>query len=141
MGERFPDFKVDIADLGLHHPWKDIIFSKKNKPLIDKINKFLSFCLNIKDGQIDIFPYPDLLWSAFNHVTMDQLTVCIIGQDPYHSFETHNDKKFPQAMGMSFSIPEWISIPSSLTNIFKNQNKFKQQFFKPSQGDLSFWAY
>jgi len=139
--ERFPDYNVDITKLYPHPSWRKIIFAEKNKLEIEKVNKYLSHCLTARNGDINIFPYPDFLWSAFNHVPFDELRVCIIGQDPYHGYEKHNGKMVPQAVGMSFSVPSGVQVPSSLLNIYRNQAKYKHQYFKTQNGDLSFWAY
>lgn len=51
------------------------------------------------------------IFRAFNSCPFDQVKVVVIGQDPYHGPG--------QAMGLSFSIPPGIQVPSSLQNIFK----------------------
>ena len=63
-----------------------------------------------------VLPNPDLVFAAFNHFSLDELKVVIIGQDPYINKE--------QAMGLSFSVPNGIKIPPSLDNIFKEFNEF-----------------
>lgn len=52
-------------------------------------------------------------------------------QDPYHGPG--------QAMGLSFSVPEGVKVPSSLVNIFK---ELKQDLgcSIPSHGNLEKWA-
>lgn len=52
-------------------------------------------------------------------------------QDPYHGPG--------QAMGLSFSVPEGVKIPSSLANIFK---EIRQDVgcSLPSHGNLEKWA-
>jgi uracil-DNA glycosylase len=52
-------------------------------------------------------------------------------QDPYHGPG--------QAMGLSFSVPEGIKIPSSLGNIFKELEK-DLGCTVPSHGNLERWA-
>ena len=88
-----------------------------------------------------IYPYPDLLFNAFELVSLDNVKVVIIGQDPYFNCEyTSNKKVVPQAMGLSFSIPKGIKIPSSLQNIFSNLLKNKHIESLPNHGNLSSWA-
>lgn len=53
-------------------------------------------------------------------------------QDPYHGPG--------QAMGLSFSVPEGIKIPSSLVNIFK-EIKNDVGCPIPKHGNLEKWAY
>lgn len=83
-----------------------------------------------------IYPYPELLYNAFKMTSLDDLKVVILGQDPYFNSE----KGIPQAMGLSFSVPDGIAIPSSLDNIYKNMLKFGHINKKPSHGNLEFLA-
>lgn len=55
----------------------------------------------------------------------------LLFQDPYHGPG--------QAMGLSFSVPEGVKVPSSLVNIFK---ELKQDLgcSIPSDGNLEKWA-
>ena len=93
------------------------------------------------DGKIKIYPYPNLLFNAFILTPLSNVKVVILGQDPYHCNEIHHDKIIPQAMGLSFSVPKGMKIPSSLQNIYKNLLKYKHIEIKPNHGNLSFWAY
>lgn len=52
-------------------------------------------------------------------------------QDPYHGPG--------QAMGLSFSVPEGIKVPSSLINIYK-ELKQDLECSIPSHGNLERWA-
>ena len=88
-----------------------------------------------------MYPYPDLVFSAFNSTPLKQIKVVILGQDPYHQHENHNDDIIPQAMGMSFSVPVGIKIPSSLKNIYKNLIQYKHILDTPKHGNLESWTY
>lgn len=44
-------------------------------------------------------------------------------------------------MGLSFSVPVGIPIPSSLKNIYKNAMDFGQFYRYPEHGNLEFWAF
>ena len=57
--------------------------------------------------------YPDLnnIFNAFNSTPFDTVSVVIIGQDPYHNPG--------QAHGLCFSVPESVTPPPSLKNIYK----------------------
>ena len=55
----------------------------------------------------------------------------IIGQDPYH--------EPGQAMGLSFSVPDGITFPPSLINIFK-EIQMDLGTPMPATGDLTRWA-
>ena len=59
------------------------------------------------------------------------MKVVIIGQDPYH--------EPGQAMGLSFSVPDGITFPPSLINIFK-EIQMDLGTPMPATGDLTRWA-
>ena len=84
----------------------------------DNIEKHLEKSLKKTNGEINIYPYPKLVFSAFEHTPLNKVKVVILGQDPYFKNETHNKKLYPQAMGLSFSVPIGIKVPSSLNSIF-----------------------
>ena len=100
--KKYLDYNVKIENLYINDSWKEFFNDSKNKELITKINKFLSYCLDKTNGEIKIFPYPDLLFSSLNYTPLDKVKVVIFGQDPYHGFDKINDKIIPQAMGLSF---------------------------------------
>ena len=77
------------------------------------------------------FPPGNKIFNAFNLCPFDDVKVVIIGQDPYH--------EPGQAMGLSFSVPEGVTPPPSLINIFK---EIELDLGKPAakSGDLTRWA-
>ncbi|KAG8066682.1 hypothetical protein GUJ93_ZPchr0004g39093 [Zizania palustris] len=75
-------------------------------------------------------PYALELCHFVSHERLHSPAV-IIGQDPYHGPG--------QAMGLSFSVPEGIKIPSSLVNIFKELQK-DLGCTLPPHGNLERWA-
>jgi len=77
------------------------------------------------------YPPGQLIFNAFNLCPFEQVKVVIIGQDPYH--------EPGQAMGLSFSVPEGISMPPSLVNIFKEIESDLGNSI-PKNGDLTRWA-
>lgn len=138
--QKYPDGKVKLEDLYLHKSWKPI-FNKirtNNPKKWENLNNALSECLS--NGE-NIFPYPDLIFDGFNKTPFDKIKVVIIGMDPYFNQRNINSKNIPEAMGLSFSVPKGIPIPSSLKNIFSNAVKNKQMYKYPSHGNLDFWAY
>lgn len=52
-----------------------------------------------------------MIFNAFDKTPPDKLKVVILGQDPYHNPG--------QAHGLSFSVPEGVTPPPSLLNIYK----------------------
>lgn len=132
---------VDLTTLNVHKSWDNIFKSTKANTYIKNIEKFLTHCLEKTNRKIEIFPYPELLFSSFNYTPLNEVNVVILGQDPYFKNEKCDDKYYPQAMGMSFSVPVGIAIPSSLKNIYNNLLKFKHIDKIPQHGNLTFWAY
>jgi uracil-DNA glycosylase len=81
--------------------------------------------------QYTVYPPGSLIFNAFAHTPFQQVKVVILGQDPYHGKG--------QAHGLSFSVPEGITPPPSLVNIFKEiQQDLGIQ--PPSSGNLEPWA-
>lgn len=139
-GELLSSKEVDLSILKIHNSWKKIVEDEMDEQYFEKLEHFLSKCLKVTKGNVKIYPYPDLVFNAFITTPFNKIKVVILGQDPYHNNEEHNDKIIPQAMGLSFSVPVGIKIPSSLKNIYKNQLKFKQINYIPDHGNLTSWA-
>ena len=98
-----------------------------------------SFLLQEKQKN-QIFPEEQHIFNAFKYTPFNKVKVVIIGQDPYHSFETIDGEILPHAHGLCFSVPkEAKKIPPSLKNIFK---EIKQDlgYEIPTHGNLSSWA-
>lgn len=139
--EKYPDYNIDFNKLHKHSSWKDFFEKKEVIGEIDKLNmKFYNLLKNTK-GNISIFPYPDNVFNAFLFTPLNKIKVCIIGQDPYFNSHIIDNVKVPEAMGLSFSVPKLIPIPSSLQNIYKNAFSYKNFFKYPDHGNLKFWAY
>lgn len=138
--EMYPSYVVKLNNLYVDYSWKKLIESEMEKDYFKNIYKFLELSLTKTDGKIKMYPYPELVFSAFNHTPLNSVKVVILGQDPYINNEVHNDKVIPQGMGLSFSVPNGIKIPPSLLNIFKNQEKYGHIKTKPDNGNLTFWA-
>jgi len=67
---------------------------------------------NLSD-ETDIRPVPGLWYEALRRVSPQQVSVVILGQDPYHG----EDKGIKQAHGLAFSVPDGVRPPPSLKNI------------------------
>lgn len=89
-----------------------------------------------------VYPYPDLIFKVFE-MPIDEIKVVILGQDPYIKEETFLTESLicpistPQAMGLSFSVPNGMPIPPSLKNIFKNLFHYHHIDKIPLSGDLT----
>ena len=142
---KFIEQNKNLNSIGYDKSWS-IMFSYLNSDgKLDKIQKKIENYIednkkNNKNKKPIIAPYPDLLFTSFNLTKADDLKVVILGQDPYFNCDMYNNKNIPQAMGLSFSIPEDFKIPSSLNNIFKNMIKFGHIDSVPENGDLSLLA-
>ena len=113
---KYPKYDVRIDKLPIDSSWKELTKEKLFKNTLKNVNEYISEELKEKHGQINFFPYPNLVFNAFNLTPLDKVKVVILGQDPYPKMEN----KIPQAMGLSFSVQKDINIPSSLRNIYKN---------------------
>jgi uracil-DNA glycosylase len=131
----FDDF---VRETKLKRSWKDVFdkIKKDNKDNFEKLNKLFKLCIQNKK---EIFPYPELVFTTFNYTSPNRIKVVIIGQDPYFNKQLVDDKYIPEAMGMSFSVPKGVPIPSSLQNIFKNGVKYEHLYKYPEHGNLETW--
>src|SRR6187402_1174623 len=115
-------------NLNLTPSWQTILSDEIEKPyfheLIDAVNKEYqnSVC----------FPPKELIFSAFNNCSFENVKVVIIGQDPYHGDG--------EANGLSFSVNDSVRIPPSLRNIFREINTDLDSIFIPTSGNLESWA-
>jgi uracil-DNA glycosylase len=128
---------VDISCIPIEKSWKDYISKFGERAKFGRINKQLTG--DIKNG-CDIYPYPILLYEAFNQIKFGDIKVVFIGQDPYINAEYKNNVKVPQATGLAFSVPIGVKIPPSLHNIFSNQIKYNVIDKQPKHGNLNLWA-
>ena len=77
------------------------------------------------------YPDPEAIFKAFELTPLGQVKVVILGQDPYHGPG--------QAHGLCFSVPEGVSQPPSLQNLFKELQE-DLNCSAPSSGNLENWA-
>lgn len=118
--------------------WRDFLrYNPKNIELLKKIEEELKS--HVKRGAI-IYPDPENLFRALKATRLCEVSVVILGQDPYHQSFKFNGTVIPQAMGLSFSVPKGHDIPSSLVNINKNLLKHNHISLMPKSGNLEFWA-
>jgi len=131
---------TSLRTLNIHKSWKPLF----TKLFADtRFSKIIETELRNEiesNPKVIIYPKPALLFNAFALTSLTKLKVIFIGQDPYFDYELYNRQPIPQAMGLSFSVPVGIKIPSSLSNIFKNQKAFKHIESIPEHGNLEYWA-
>ena len=92
----------------LESTWKAVLEDVFTTPTMQALKQFL---IAEKAAGKVIYPRGGLIFNAMNSTPFDQVKVVILGQDPYHGPS--------QAHGLSFSVPEGITAPPSLVNIFK----------------------
>jgi uracil-DNA glycosylase len=97
-----------ILETELEKSWLKYLKWEFKKEYFIKIKTFL-----IKETEIwkTIYPKSQNIFNTLNSTSLDEVKVVIIGQDPYHGEK--------QAHGLSFSVQDWIKIPPSLKNIYK----------------------
>lgn len=134
-------------NLNISKPFKNVINKNWHKifELID--NDIWEITEELYNELIEkhqnIFPIYTNIFNFTNFIIPKDIKICIIGQDPYHNVYKNSDTNnyFPEAMGLSFSVPKKCHIPSSLQNIYKNLKKFEHINWNPIHGDLSYWSY
>ena len=140
--DKFTNNNVNFIDIKRGSTWGKVLDPLMEDKRMRQMEDFLSFVVKESRKQnIDLFPYPDLIFNAFNLTPYKKVKVVIIGQDPYFNSNMINNSKVPEAMGLSFSVPVGIKIPSSLRNVYKNLMKYNQLNVSPKHGNLSFWAH
>jgi uracil-DNA glycosylase len=78
-----------------------------------------------------LFPPSALCFNALNSTPLDEVSVVILGQDPYHGPG--------QAHGLCFSVRPDVPLPPSLVNIFK-EIQSDLGIAPPDHGCLQPWA-
>ena len=117
------------ASLLKDEQWRGILSGEFKKPYWAKLETFLEQEQRANPGKI--FPAKEHVFRAFDSCAMEDIKVVVMGQDPYHDVG--------QAMGLCFSVPKGIKVPSSLLNIYKELNS-DLGCKVPTHGDLDKWA-
>lgn len=115
-------------DVKIEESWKRVLADEFNKDYFIKLTDFVR--AEYLSGK-KIYPAAKNIFNAFNLCPFDSVRVVIIGQDPYH--------EPGQAHGLCFSVPDGITPPPSLVNIYK---EIQDDLGRPSatNGDLTSWA-
>jgi uracil-DNA glycosylase len=110
--------------INLNSKWKFFLSDEIQKPY------FLDLMENLDSEYREnrCFPPMDLIFSAFDYCSFEELKVVIIGQDPYHGEG--------EANGLCFSVNDGFKIPPSLRNIFREINEDLDSIFLPTSGNL-----
>ncbi|PNX54426.1 uracil-DNA glycosylase-like protein [Trifolium pratense] len=120
---------VKLEELLVEESWLEALSGEFQKSYLVNLAKFVETEICSRDDYI--YPPQHLIFNALNTTPFHSVKAVILGQDPYHGPG--------QAMGLSFSVPEGVKVPSSLVNIFK---ELKQDLgcSVPSHGNLEKWA-
>ncbi len=114
--------------ISLNPQWLKHLNVEFEKPYMLELCSFLR---DQKTKEHIIYPAGSNIFSAFKTTPFDDVSVVILGQDPYHGPN--------QAHGLSFSVPVGQPIPPSLINIYKElQSDLNCQ--TPNHGNLTSWA-
>lgn len=79
-----------------------------------------------------VFPPKEKIFNAFDLTPLENVSVVILGQDPYHGAG--------QAQGLAFSTPEDIKNPPSMRNMLKEIEDDLNASSTCVHGDLTSWA-
>jgi uracil-DNA glycosylase len=90
----------------LDKSWQDF-FATSCSGILEKIDQQLSIIAN----NSTIYPPQGKIFNSLSGLSLKQIKVIIIGQDPYHGEN--------EANGLAFAVDEKIKLPPSLRNIFK----------------------
>jgi len=111
----------------IEESWKEVLNEEFCSTYFFQLKEFL-----LKEKkEYTVYPPGSLIFNAFNQTPFHMVKVVILGQDPYHGKG--------QAHGLSFSVPEGITLPPSLRNIFREIEE-DTGFTMPEKGNLQNWA-
>lgn len=116
-------------DVKINESWKQVLNKEFDKPYFKELVEFLH---NEKRIGKAIYPPGSLIFNAFELTPFDKVKVVILGQDPYHGAG--------QAEGLSFSVPEGVTPPPSLKNIYKEINSDLGIDTANRSGSLKKWS-
>jgi uracil-DNA glycosylase len=112
----------------IHPSWQAHLLPEFEKPYMIELREFLESEINF--GHV-FYPPTDKTFAALQITSLNKVKAVIIGQDPYHSPR--------QAMGLSFSVPEGVTKPPSLRNIFQELHD-DLDYTVPESGNLTPWT-
>ncbi len=113
---------VNIAE-----SWKPALQTEFEKEYFNKLVAFVK----TEYQHYKCFPNGNMIFSAFDYCSFNDLKIVIIGQDPYHGVG--------QANGLCFSVNDGLEKPPSLRNIFK-EIQTDLGIPMPFNGNLERWA-
>jgi uracil-DNA glycosylase len=119
---------LEIQTMEIPKSWRLFLQEEMQKSYFLELQNFLE-----KEYQEFIcFPPKEVIFSAFEKCSLENLKVVIIGQDPYHGEK--------EANGLCFSVNAGVAIPPSLRNIFREVSADFDTILQPNSGNLEHWA-
>ena len=115
-------------EIPLSSAWRDWLSEEISQPYYLALLAELS--AREEDGE-SIYPRTEHIFAALNACPPEEVSVVLLGQDPYY--------RPSQAMGLSFSVPRGAKIPPSLRRIYQ-ELQHDLDLMAPGHGDLSYWA-
>jgi len=119
---------MSATNVKIEASWKEALIAEFEQPYFRNLTDFIR---QEKGAGKKIYPPGSLIFNAFNTTPFHDVSVVILGQDPYHGPG--------QAMGLSFSVPQGVTLPPSLRNIYK-ELKLSLGIEPAPHGDLTKWA-
>ncbi len=119
---------MTVVNPVIEESWKDRLKDEFHASYFTDLKSFLT---NEKQQGKTIYPPGKKIFSAFDYTPFEKVKVVILGQDPYHGTG--------QAHGLSFSVPDGVSPPPSLVNVFK-ELRDDLGIPVPKKGNLEKWA-
>lgn len=115
-------------DVKINNEWKEVLSNEFSKEYFKNLANFLH---KEKSEGKTIYPPGKEIFNAFDLTPFSNVKVVILGQDPYHGPN--------QAHGLSFSVPQGVTAPPSLKNIYKEiESDLNIKLSK--NGNLEEWA-
>ena len=107
--------------------WDELLKDEFEKDYYQNLRKFLAY--EYRHARV----YPDMydIFNALKYTSYSDVSVVILGQDPYHGAG--------QAHGLSFSVKKGVMPPPSLKNIF-SEIQSDLGIAPPNHGELISWA-
>lgn len=101
------------------------------------LNEIFTTLFNLSNSGMVIYPHVSEIFRAFDLCPLDNISLIIIGQDPYHDY----DKKIGRCManGLAFSGNKGGKTPRSLSNVFKELKRTYPNVVL-NHYDLTTWA-
>lgn len=131
------DGEVDLYNYARSTEWSEFFGRVSESTLFNKLNTVLT---EEKNENIEIYPYPSLVFKTYQLLNPEEIKVVIIGQDPYPLTKYMYQQLIPDAMGVSFSVPYGSPIPESLESIQRNLKTFMPLYKTPNHGNLESWV-